>query len=540
MKVCWSTNRLVLAAAVFLAAFANLTFFRNVAIVLADDPQRILHAVSLTLILLCALILLIAAFSFRRVIRPFLMVLFVVSAGAAYFMDTFNVIIDSDMILNALSTDAAEVGDLLTGRLAAYLLLLGVLPAVLVWRVEIRPMPLLKALKTRLALVGGALAVLTLAAFVSSSFMATFVREHKAVRYYANPLTPVYSAYRFASSRAVRADQPLEKIGEDARIPAADVHRELVILVVGETARADRFSLNGYPRETNPELASRDVISFDNVSACGTSTAVSVPCMFAVSGRADFDGRRAQSTENLLDVLQHANVNLLWRDNNSSSKGVAERIRAEDFRTVEANPVCDLECRDEGMLAGLQSLVDRQPSGDILIVLHQMGSHGPAYYKRYPESYRVFRPTCESEQLDSCTEEQISNSYDNTIRYTDHFLARVVDFLHSNDARFETAMVYISDHGESLGEGGIYLHGMPYWMAPESQVAVPMIMWFGSNYDEVDVSALKRLIHAPLSHDNLFHTMLGIFEVSAEVYDEKKDLLYQSRVLQGQSAEYDG
>jgi len=302
-------------------------------------------------------------------------------------------------------------------------------------------------------------------------------------------------------------------------------------MVLGETARADRFSLNGYERETNPELARQGVISFTDVAACGTSTAISVPCMFDVYDQDDFSSEKTEATENALDVLSHAGVNILWRDNNSDSKGVADRIAFEDFRSPELNPVCDGECRDVGMLSGLQNFIDQQKDGDILIVLHQMGSHGPAYYRRYPDAFRVFVPSCDTNELGSCSEDEIGNTYDNTILYTDHFLGQVIDLLRGYDDRFETVMLYASDHGESLGESGVYLHGLPYWLAPNAQTRVPVILWFGRNYRDVDVDAMRQLSDASLSHDNLFHTLLGLFEINSGVYDGSKDLLQKSRDL---------
>jgi lipid A ethanolaminephosphotransferase len=190
------------------------------------------------------------------------------------------------------------------------------------------------------------------------------------------------------------------------------------------------------------------------------------------------------------------------------------------------------------MLVGLQDYIDRHPAGDILIVLHQMGSHGPAYFKRYPAEFRAFTPTCETNQLDSCTQEEISNTYDNTILYTDYFLSRVIDLLRANDGGFETALLYVSDHGESLGESGVYLHGLPYLIAPDAQIRVPLVAWFGRNYDDVDRAALRQLRDRPLSHDNIFHTMLGLFEAGSEVYDPKQDLLQLARDVAGTAREY--
>jgi lipid A ethanolaminephosphotransferase len=526
-----STNQVLLAAALFLTAFANLAFFRNLAAAFAETPWGLLHMLSLAVVLMCATVLFLALVSFRPVLKPVLFTLFLVASLSAYFMDTYNVIIDRDMLVNAMATNSAESGDLLTPRLFLYLGLLGLLPSLVLWRVRIRPARPHQALGSRLLLGGGALVVMLALVLISSAFYAAFVREHKELRYYANPLTPLYSAYKFGKTRLKDRTVDVQAIGEDAEIPAADIDRELVIMVLGETARADRFSLNGYERTTNPELARHDVISFTDVSACGTSTAISVPCMFDIYDRDEFSSDKTEATENALDVLHHAGVSILWRDNNSDSKGVADRLAFEDFRSPELNPVCDEECRDVGMLSGLSDFIDQQEDGDILIVLHQMGSHGPAYYKRYPEDFRVFAPTCDTNQLDSCSESEIANTYDNTILYTDHFLGRAIELLRGYDDRFETVMLYASDHGESLGESGVYLHGLPYWLAPDAQTHVPVILWFGRNYHDVDVDAMRQLADEPLSHDNLFHTLLGLFELDTGVYDGSMDLLQKSRDL---------
>jgi lipid A ethanolaminephosphotransferase len=534
----WSVNQLLLATALFLTAFANHAFFRNLSMTFAETPWGLLHMISLAAVLMCATLLFLALVSVRPLLKPMLVALLLVAAVSAYFMDTYNIIIDRDMLVNVMATNAAESGDLVTPRLFLYVGLLGLLPSLVLWRVRIRPASLGKAMGSRLLLTGGALVIMLALVLMSSAFYAAFVREHKDLRYYANPLTPIYSAYKFGKTHLKAGSIEVAAIGEDAEIPAADIDRELVIMVLGETARADRFSLNGYERETNPELARQGVISFADVSACGTSTAISVPCMFDIYDRDDFSSDKTEATENALDVLDRAGVNILWRDNNSDSKGVADRLAFEDYRSSNLNPSCDEECRDVGMLSGLAEFIEQQEQGDILIVLHQMGSHGPAYYKRYPEEFRVFVPTCDSVQLDSCSETEIGNAYDNTILYTDHFLARTIEFLRGYDDRFETVMLYASDHGESLGESGLYLHGLPYWLAPNAQTRVPLVFWFGPNYYDIDVDAMRQLRDEPLSHDNLFHTLLGLFEINSGVYDGSKDLLQKSRDLAGTPREF--
>ena len=331
---------------------------------------------------------------------------------------------------------------------------------------------------------------------------------------------------KYASKFYQSALTPVRQIGLDAKIPASDEDRELIIFVVGETVRTDHFSLNGYERQTNPYLEKQDVISFRNFSACGTSTAVSVPCMFSMYDRSNYSKGKADTTENVLDVLQWAGVNVIWLDNNSSSKGVATRVPNESYKGTDKNQVCDIECRDVGMLENLQAYIDEHPRGDIFIVLHQMGNHGPAYFKRYPKEFEKFIPTCQTNQLEDCTQEEIINAYDNAILYTDYFLSKTIELLISNANEFESALFYVSDHGESLGENNLYLHGLPYLFAPDTQTKVPVIMWFrGEIQDEVNFSSLKENINNKYSHDNVFHTILGLMEVQTTFYDKDMDLI---------------
>ena len=538
MKKQVSTNQLVVLAAVFFTAFANIAFFRNLASTFSGDLHAGLHLVSLGVVMFCLLILFLLLFSSRHIIKPALILLLLISAVSAYFMDSYNVIIDREMLVNVAATNSAESGDLLTPRFVMYVLLMALVPAYLVWDMPIAYLSPAQAWLGRLKLASTALITLLAVVLVFSAFFASFMREHKALRYYTNPLMPIYSVYKFSKKSLVANNGPVKEIGQDAAIPVTDLDRELVIMVLGETARADRFSLNGYECKTNPRLEQENVISFSKVKACGTSTSVSVPCMFDREDRADFSNTEAAETQNVLDVLGHAGVKVLWRDNNSDSKGVADRVQFEDFRSAKVNPVCDVECRDEGMLAGLQDWIDSQEKGDLLVVLHQMGSHGPAYYKRYPQAFRKFTPTCESSQLDQCSQEEISNSYDNTILYTDHFLAEVIALLRRNDEHFETAMYYASDHGESLGENGVYLHGLPYWMAPDSQTEVPMILWFGKNYDAAPEDAVRKIRHVPVNHDFVFHTLLGLFEINTEEHTPAKDVLHLARKFAALPAEH--
>jgi lipid A ethanolaminephosphotransferase len=443
-------------------------------------------------------------------------------------MNSYSIVIDHTMIQNVVETNMSESMDLVGTKLILIFLLTGILPAILVYKVKVQYRPFKKLLLTRFLTSVGAVLIIAVMLFSFSKSYASFLREHKRLRHHTNPTYFLFSIFKYADKHIPRGKTTLKLVETDAKIPPTDMDRELIILVIGEAARADRFSLNGYDRETNPLLKREDVINFPDMHSCGTTTSVSVPCMFSFMTRKNFDDKEARSTENVIDVLAHAGVHILWRDNNSSSKGVASRVQYEDYRHPDANPVCDVECRDEGMLEGLQEYVDSQKSGDILIVLHQMGNHGPAYFKRYPKSFEVFTPVCETNELAECTEEEIGNSYDNALLYTDYFLSKVIHLLKQN-GHFEAAMIYVSDHGESLGEGNLYLHGSPYFLAPEAQKHVAALMWFGDGF-KIHRDAIRQIASKPYSHDNIPHTLLGLMEIDSAVYDRNLDILHEGRM----------
>ncbi len=519
-----SGNALIVGVAVVLVVFFNWAFFRGVIDLYPFTRANAGFLISLAILLACIHILLLALVGHRVILKPLVIVVLLVAATAAYFMDSYHVVIDDTMIHNMLLTDTGEALDLFSGKLLLYVVLLGVLPSLLISRVRIEKRPLGAALFSRLKLLAGTLVVAAASLYLFSSHYASFFREHKALRAYANPVYLVYSAGKYMKGRMKKA-LPFQSIGGDAHLGTGDGRKRLVIFVVGETARFDRLSLNGYGRDTTPRLEKEGVISFDNVWSCGTSTAVSVPCMFSVYGREAYDQERVLATENVLDILQRAGVAILWRDNNSSSKGVAKRVPHEDFKTPDNNPVCDIECRDEGMLAGLQAYVDRHQDRNILIVLHQMGNHGPAYYKRYPPAFERFKPVCGTNQLEKCSTQELDNAYDNAILYTDYFLSKVIGFLKANAGRFETGMLYVSDHGESLGENGLYLHGLPYLFSPESQRHVPALLWLAKGFDHVNAARLRESRHHHYSHDNIFHTLLGLMGVQTRLYKKEMDML---------------
>ncbi|MGD9732895.1 MAG: phosphoethanolamine transferase [Desulfamplus sp.] len=524
-----TTSKLIILLSIFFVVFGNISFFSNVIQIYPFTSKNFLFLISLAVVLTLVIIFLLSLVCYKHTTKPILILLLLISSLASYFMDSYNVVIDHSMIQNIVQTDMAESIDLLSFKMAVYFFLLGIIPSILVYKADIVYKPFKKEFVSRLKLSLISLLFIGAVILMFGNFYASFFREQKPLRYYTNPAYYIYSTGKYISKIYKSSiTVTLKQIGLDAKIPPSDIKRELIILVVGEAARADRFSINGYERETNPLLKTKkSLITFSDFWSCGTSTAVSVPCMFSIYGQSNFTNEKGDSTENLLDILQRTGVNVLWRDNNSDSKGVALRVPYQDYKTPETNPICDVECRDEGMLSNLQEYIESHDKGDIFILLHQMGNHGPAYYKRYPPAFEKYTPVCKSNQLEDCTKEEINNAYDNAILYTDYFLSKVIDFLETNNDKFETAMFYIGDHGESLGEKGIYLHGLPNLIAPDTQKHIPCIIWFGDSFDkeEVNFNTLKDKVNNRYSHDNIFHTILGLMEIQTSVYIKEMDII---------------
>jgi lipid A ethanolaminephosphotransferase len=466
---------------------------------------------------------LLAPLALRWVVRPLLTVLVMVSAAAAWYMRTYAVMLDPTMIQNVLRTDTHEARELLSFSMVGWVLAWSALPVAFIWTVKLRPVAPLRALLVRAGSVLAACVVATLAFFVISRDLTSFMRNERAARYLITPGNFLYglavqSAHRVEDVHVARAP-----VGTDAHFVRAAFEKppRVLVLVVGETARAANFSLLGYPRETNPELAQAGVTAFSNVTSCGTSTEVSVPCMFSPYGRAHYDERRIRNSEGLLNVLVRAGYAVKWLDNQSGCKGVCrgEGIGYEKLCNGD-------ECRDEALTRRLSEELP-QVEGNTVFVLHMMGNHGPAYFRRYPAQFRRFLPDCATAELRDCSREQVLNAYDNAILYTDHVLAGVIRMLKGDPRRLESAMIYVSDHGESLGEHGLYLHGIPYAIAPEYQTHVPLVVWLSKQITasgDVDLACLRGKEHEAFSHDNLFHSVLGLMDVQTAAYQASSDI----------------
>ncbi|MEO8366684.1 MAG: phosphoethanolamine--lipid A transferase [Pseudoxanthomonas sp.] len=521
---------LIVLCSLFFTVFSNAAFWQAA---IPHPLQQWRFALSLFLVITALHALLLGLVVNRWIAKPLLTVLLLVTAMASHYMASYGVYLDPDMVRNVLHTDTKESSELLSARLLIPLAY-SLVPILLLWRVRLRRRSWPRALGIRALFLLGMALLIGGGAMLSSQDFSSLLRSHREMRYLVTPANYVVSLSNVLLSSPPGPKKPLLPVGLDARQQprAAGSKPRLLLLVVGETARAQNWGLNGYTRQTTPELARiPDLINFPQVTSCGTSTEVSLPCMFSSYGRRDYSEKKIRSHQSLLHVLDHAGIAILWRDNQSGCKGVCDGLPIERLDDARDPDLCNgKRCLDEILIKGLQAQL-LPVKGDRVVVLHQLGNHGPNYFERYPPAFKRFTPTCDNPELGQCEREHIVNAYDNALLYTDHVLAEAIGFLRKQ-TDYETALIYVSDHGESLGEKGLFLHGMPYSVAPQEQTRVPMVMWLSPGMlsdSGLDLACLRREAAQPASHDNLFPSVLGLLQVRADVYRPAGDLFAACR-----------
>ncbi|MFG0588720.1 phosphoethanolamine transferase [Acinetobacter sp. YQ_14] len=523
-----------LLLAIWLGVFLNIAFYEKLQSLTPYTGIKAGLFVAASVLVVVALYnFIFQLFNWKWTAKPIAIALVFIGGFASYAVSTLGVLITSDQVQNLMQTDMAEARDTWSWHLVVWTLGMTVLPIIAILMVKLKSEPIVGQLLKKviasvvsLAMVGGLL-------FVFYVDFAAIFRENRDLKGMISPQNMIASFASYYKKKAPKENLPLVTYGEDATMQKTDASKlpKLMVLVVGETARAENFSLNGYSKNTNPKLSKQDIINFSQVSSCGTATAVSVPCMFSGMPREDYDESLANHREGLLDIAKRAGYQVTWIDNNSGCKGTCDRV--EEFKIPE--PIqkkwCkDEECFDDILIDSFKAYIATIPKDDTrphLVVLHQMGSHGPAYYKRVPPQYKVFKPTCDTNAIQGCSRDELLNSYDNTLLYTDYVLDSLIETL-KTATQYETGLWYLSDHGESTGESGMYLHGAPYAIAPSQQTHVPMLMWFSDTWKQQaqkQMSCLSQQRQKELSQDNLFPTMLSLLDVKTKVIDPKNDML---------------
>ncbi|MCL2590979.1 MAG: phosphoethanolamine--lipid A transferase [Betaproteobacteria bacterium] len=515
---------LILILAFYFAFVLNLGFWRFVfEQVEITSGNMFLFMVSLFCVLMIFFIWFFSLLLIPVIGKPIIVVLLLISSAVNCFTYKMGTVIDSDMIRNVFETNLREASDFITLSNIFWITVTGVLPAILLILCKIQYQSGKKELLVRIVffligivVIGGFSATLT-------KEYASFLRNHNKARKMLNTFYYIYSTVQYFQ-KASLANREFVWLDRDVTSGSTD-SKNLIILVIGETARTMNFSLNGYERETNPLLSKQKIINFKNATSCGTATAVSVPCIFSPKDRKNFDVNDAKYTQNLLDTLLIAGYEIFWLENDDGCKGVCERVPTENVVKTGSKEYCEKNyCRDEVMLLKLEERIKNHDKNE-MIVLHTMGSHGPSYYQRYPEKFRKFTPTCDTADIHRCSRDEIVNTYDNTIFYTDYFLSSIIDIAKKFPDK-EISILYVSDHGESLGENGVYLHGLPYAFAPQEQKHIPFFLWLSDLLQKrVDYVCLeKKAANEPVSHDYIFHSILGFLDIKTSLFDPSMDI----------------
>ncbi|KQN50372.1 hydrolase [Serratia sp. Leaf50] len=505
----------------------------------ALSAYKIGFALSIPVVLFAALNFVFTPFTFKPLLKPFFIVLLLISAIAAYAQLVFHVIFDRGMIENIAETQQSEASSYLNASVVTWFVLTGLLPALLLLKVPVvYNQTVLKRLGVRVLSMLVSLALIGGVATLYYKDYASVGRNNRTLNLEILPTNYLYSGFQYINHKYLSTPLPYEKVGTDAKlVQKAGEKPTLMFLVIGETGRAQNQSFNGYDKPTNSfTQKTPDMVFFNHVSSCGTATAVSVPCMFSDMKRVDFNNERAHRSDSFLDILQRAGVAVYWKDNDEGCKGVCDRVPNVTIDTKKDGKFCDGEtCYDAALLENLDDkIVD--DGKNKLIGLHLIGSHGPTYYQRYPDSFRFFMPDCERSDIENCSHEQLVNTYDNTVRYTDYVLTQVIAKAKQYQDKYNVVMIYLSDHGESLGEDGLYLHGTPYSVAPPQQTHVPMMFWLSPQYAAAQGISLSCLQNEAAkndySQDNLFHTVLDAMDVKTTAIDPTLDIFKSCRTAQ--------
>ena len=533
--------RMKLVSLILLLAFV-FAFLLNwpVLLHLYDIMTKLEHVktgviISVPFVLVAALNFVFIPFSVRYLLKPFFALLFITGSIVSYASLKYKVVFDQSMIENIIETTPQEAYSYLNVPLLLWLMFMGIIPAILLFLIKIEYTDKwYKGLAHRLLSMFVSLVLIAGVAALYYQDYASIGRNNHTLRKEIIPANYVYSIFHYVKDTYFNTKMPFRALGDDAKRVIRDGKPTLMFLVIGETARSQNFSMNGYPRDTNAFTSKTGgVISFRDMHSCGTATAVSVPCMFSDMSRSEFDGKKAARSENVLDIVQKTGVSLLWKENDGGCKGVCSHIPTIEITPTDNNTLCDGKtCYDGVLLDNLDTEIASMV-GDKLIAFHMIGSHGPTYYLRYPAEHRHFTPECARSDIENCTQEQLINTYDNTIRYTDYVIAQLIEKLKQYRAEYNTVLLYVSDHGESLGERGLYLHGTPYKLAPNQQTHIPMLLWMSPGFiadKNINTECLQQnAVSKPYSHDNFFSSLLGLWDITSSVYHPDSDMFSKCR-----------
>ncbi|MBQ7443724.1 MAG: sulfatase-like hydrolase/transferase [Bacteroidaceae bacterium] len=493
----------------------NLPFFAYVAA--NNNLSRVgglllmasLGVVMLTLNFLMAYLVM---FMLRRVGRVLLAILAVVNATAVYFIHTYSVIIDSTTIENVFNTRWSEASGFFSWGLWLTLIGLGVLPAMFCL---VQPVAYGKARRLA-AWCGGALALM-LAVALANIGQTLWIGQHDTeLGGLLQPWSYLVNMCRVVSSHR-------DKQAEEIKLPdgsITDDEKAVVVLVIGESARKANFQLYGYGRDTNPRLARQQGLRVYEATSCATYTTAGTKAIL-----------EPQDSGDLYEVLPNyafrTGADVSWRTSNWGEPPIHIDEYLTDKELVAMYP--DADGRYDGILfRGLRERIETSPANKVLIVLHTSASHGPNYADKYPKEMEFYKPVANNPEEGEKNIPLLVNAYDNTIRYTDSLLSALIDTLRTMD-EWKSAMLFVSDHGESLGENMMFMHGLPLRLAPREQYEIPFLVWTSEGfrtYKPVATSGepAEGELPAVIDQHYVFHSVLNLLSIQSPAYNGAYDI----------------
>ena len=444
----------------------------------------------------------LAMFCMRMVGRIVLAILSLINATAVYFIQTYNVIISATTIENVFNTRYSEASGFFSWSLWLFILVFGLLPALFCL---LQPVVIGKVKKLGIY-CGCSLAVILVVGLLNIN-QTLFISQHDTeLGGLLQPWSYIANTYRVIS---FSQDEQAEEIKlPDGRI--TDDEKAVVVLVIGESARKANFQLYGYQRDTNPLLSKRQDLKIYQANSCATYTTAGTKALLEPK---DCD----ELYELLPNYAFRTGVDVSWRTSNWGEPPIHIKEYLTDKELAEQYP--DVDSDYEGILfAGLRQRIESSPKNKVLIILHTSTSHGPQYANKYPKAFEVYKPVAKNVEEGEKHVDMLVNAYDNTIRYTDFLLDSLINTLCSM-TDWKSAMIFISDHGESLGENKMFMHGLPMKLAPKEQYEIPFLVWTSENF-----RAYKSNLPAVLEQHYIFHSVLNLLSIQSPAYNEDYDI----------------
>lgn len=500
------------------------------------ESVKVGFVLSIPLFFFAAFNFIFQIFNWPYIAKPFFMFLLLTSALVSYAMFSYGVYVDYGMVENVFETNTGEATSYLSLYSIVWFVLMGLVPAILLAMAKLEYPSVKNFLLWKVVGMGVSLVIIGIIAAFYYKDYASVGRNNHQLKKLIIPTEYVWSTANYINDTYIKEPVVYQQIGTDAKQSEAARQAEkptLLVFVLGETARVFNYQYYGYGKPTNAHTSVHDPIFFSHVTSCGTATAVSVPCMFSNMNRSNYSKEKAYNQDNVVDIMSRAGIRSVWREHDGGDKGVAHHIKKMTLMPDDTDPLCNSDnCYDTALLENFAEDTKDLDKNNI-IFYHISGSHGPTYYERYPKEHRKFLPDCQRADIENCTNEELINTYDNTILFADYFISEAIKDLKGLTDKYNVGLIYISDHGESLGEDGVYLHGMPYAIAPKEQTHVPLLMWFSEDFyqqKKLDEQCLRKLgKDQPFSHDNVFDSLLGLMDVQTSEYRQDQDIFSRCR-----------